>query len=304
MKIIFTAFFIFLWGFVSFAEQENSTKKLSSPIKADLIHGHSASHKQIEIAKSRGRESAKRDIKNGIFRILYFGKPWSVGKPLIDETTGYKVQIVAGCIVTAEFVEEVGAYNAIMKKHHKEQLVSIYILWKSMGTGLGENAIKSPFGRYLLLKNKSSILALKLEKHLPRKTSVGTGKASHYSWVLLIDGKQKKSGSFDIDEEKGEGSARIKVGGFNCEWSFGDWIYFDPKLSNMKMAKTEATEKSELDELNSLVWWSRNQLRSYFEGTLGESKLRQAMGLEPKGRLYGEPRTILRATSSPPKVTR
>ncbi len=120
MKIISIALFVFLLGFVSLAEQENPREQLSSPIKADLLRGHSATAKQIEEAKIRGAESAKTDIKNGMFRILHFGKPWSVGKPRIDKTTGYRVQIVAGCSVTAEFVEEVRAYNAIMKKHKTE----------------------------------------------------------------------------------------------------------------------------------------------------------------------------------------
>jgi len=49
-------------------------------------------------------------------QILYYGKPWSVGKPLIDEATGLPVKIVSGCCVTEEFVEEIDAYNRRMRE--------------------------------------------------------------------------------------------------------------------------------------------------------------------------------------------
>ena len=161
----------------------------------------------------------------------------------------------------------------------KEKLFSAYSYWKSVGSGLGWNAVQSPFGRYLLLKNENSLLALKLEKHLPSK---GSGQAARYSWLLLVDGKLKESGSFDIDEVEGKGSAKIEIGGFNCEWSSGDWVYFDSKLPEMEIAKTEATEKDELNNLSTLMWWSQDKLKSYEEDNFSNAQLRKAMDLEPK----------------------
>jgi hypothetical protein len=64
-----------------------------------------------------GRTFAEADIKSGINRILYYGPPWSAGKPLIDDDTGYPVHITAGCIVTTDFRLLVDEYNLTMRKH-------------------------------------------------------------------------------------------------------------------------------------------------------------------------------------------
>ncbi len=58
---------------------------------------------------------AREDIAKGKRRILYYGKPWSVGKPLIDDASGLPVEIVEGCAVTREFVGETDAYNRTMR---------------------------------------------------------------------------------------------------------------------------------------------------------------------------------------------
>ena len=80
--------------------------------------GTNSSPKDIEAAKIQGAATATKDIKAGELRILYFGQPWSNGKPLVDEATGYRVQIVAGCIVSNQFVAEVEAYNKTMHDWH------------------------------------------------------------------------------------------------------------------------------------------------------------------------------------------
>lgn len=80
--------------------------------------GTNSSPKDIDAAKLQGAATATKDIKSGALRILYFGKPWSTGRPLVDEATGYRVQIVAGCKVTSQFVAEVEAYNKTMRDWH------------------------------------------------------------------------------------------------------------------------------------------------------------------------------------------
>jgi hypothetical protein len=78
----------------------------------------------VAAAKERGAATAAKDIKAGRLRILYFGKPWSVGKPLVDDVTGYRVQILADCLVTAPFVEEVKTYNETMRQWHLKNATS------------------------------------------------------------------------------------------------------------------------------------------------------------------------------------
>jgi hypothetical protein len=45
-------------------------------------------------------------------------KPWSADKPLVDDATGYLVQVLAGCVVTEPFVAEVEAYNIAVRAFH------------------------------------------------------------------------------------------------------------------------------------------------------------------------------------------
>ena len=74
----------------------------------------------VAAAKERGTASAAKDINAGTLRILYFGKPWSVGTPLVDDATGYRVQILDGCDVTSSFVAEVEAYNRAVRAFHSK----------------------------------------------------------------------------------------------------------------------------------------------------------------------------------------
>ena len=73
-----------------------------------------------EHARKRGAETAAADIKAGRAVILYYGEPWSGGKPLRDDATGLPVVIVAGCTVMPPFAAEVEAYNATIRAWHAQ----------------------------------------------------------------------------------------------------------------------------------------------------------------------------------------
>jgi hypothetical protein len=66
--------------------------------------------------------SAISDAQAGEFRFLYFGKPLSASKSLVDETTGYRDQIVAGCDVSEPFIAEITAYNQTMRDWHSKEM--------------------------------------------------------------------------------------------------------------------------------------------------------------------------------------
>ena len=91
-----------------------------SPITSQEI-SEDNSPAAVATAKERGAATAAKDIKTGTFRTLYFGKPWSVGKPLVDDATGYRVQPVAGCDVDKPFAAEVHAYNSAMRDFHAKK---------------------------------------------------------------------------------------------------------------------------------------------------------------------------------------
>jgi hypothetical protein len=88
-----------------------------SPISSSAISTDN-SPAAVTAAKERGAASAAKDIQAGTLRILYFGEPWSVGKPLVDDVTGYRVQILGGCFVTEPFKAEVETYNSVVRAFH------------------------------------------------------------------------------------------------------------------------------------------------------------------------------------------
>ena len=89
---------------------------------APLVDPTSQAGTQPVPAKSpvqKGSGRAAQDIKDGKPRILHYGKPWSLGKPLIDDASGLTVEIVKGCVVTPDFVAETDAYNTVMRRWAK-----------------------------------------------------------------------------------------------------------------------------------------------------------------------------------------
>ena len=76
----------------------------------------------VAAAAERGAATAAKDIHAGTFRILYAGAPLPPDWPSQDEETGYRIQVVGGCIGDAVFDAEVEGYNRAMREwhaHHK-----------------------------------------------------------------------------------------------------------------------------------------------------------------------------------------
>ena len=74
----------------------------------------------IKEPANEGRVYAEADLRRGLTRVLYYGKPWSQGKPFIDDETKYPVMIADGCVVGKDFVSFVGEYNRAMKEHFQK----------------------------------------------------------------------------------------------------------------------------------------------------------------------------------------
>jgi hypothetical protein len=83
-------------------------------VKLSLEKGPGA----VKKARERGAATAGRDIKAGHPVILYCGRPWSHGKPLVDDATKLRVVVVGGCFVSEVFVAEVDSYNAAIRAWH------------------------------------------------------------------------------------------------------------------------------------------------------------------------------------------
>ncbi len=103
------------------------------PIRIEIVENHSpisaasqsaeSNPEDIAAAEERGKASAKTDIEAGRLCILYAGKPWSQGKPLFDEETGYRIDPLRGCVETPQFRAELDAYNQAMRAFSKSQAV-------------------------------------------------------------------------------------------------------------------------------------------------------------------------------------
>ena len=81
----------------------------------DKLLGRMAGHR-LKWAGEVGRKQAAADIKAGKARILYYGKPWSADKPLVDEATRLPVEVISGCTITEELRARVNAYNAAIRE--------------------------------------------------------------------------------------------------------------------------------------------------------------------------------------------
>jgi len=107
------------------AEQEEQMKRIGIlMLGIALLAGCITQTQFNETPEVKGIARAKADIAEGTMQILYYGKPWSQGKPLVDDQSGLPIKIVAGCCVTPEFVKETNAYNDIMRKKAKGKTAS------------------------------------------------------------------------------------------------------------------------------------------------------------------------------------
>ncbi|MCX6826441.1 MAG: hypothetical protein NTV06_04115 [candidate division Zixibacteria bacterium] len=123
--------------------------------------------------QAKGEARAQQDIKNGKMRILYYGIPWSAGKPLLDDESGLPVEIVANCTVTPEFVAETDAYNNLMRKAAKV---------KQLATRSLQLIIKSD--KQVYMKDEQIIIEYEFknisEKPIKLKDYYKTGPVSFY----------------------------------------------------------------------------------------------------------------------------
>ena len=99
------------------AKPETRAKVASAPQQtAGALAGAGVS--ELAAARVRGAENAARDIHAGTLRILSLDKSLPSSKQLIDEVTGYRVELVGDPNPSVAFVAEVEAYNQVMRDWH------------------------------------------------------------------------------------------------------------------------------------------------------------------------------------------
>lgn len=87
----------------------------------ELVYDNGKRTKRVPIPgadnpKQWGIEQAQADLAKGTKRIYQFGLPADADGPPTDKTSGLPIEIVAGCVVTAPFVERITGYNETMRE--------------------------------------------------------------------------------------------------------------------------------------------------------------------------------------------
>lgn len=173
-----------------------------------------------------------------------------------------------------------------LKKHLNEKEQELHSL-RELSSGVSANAVRAPFGRFLLVKNGSGCLALRITEHSNFCVVNNTQQyTANYEWYLQTDGslnfskKNVQKGSGKVSEYvNGHYSAGyIKVRSFpSLEWSLGDWIYFalgaTPveghavgsveaiREQSLRMASTEWVRIGDVDAQSKSVRWLSKQDR-------------------------------------------
>ena len=206
--------------------------------------------------------------------------------------------ILASCAVKADVVKTDAAKDESQLKQEiqilrervveQDKKLERFRLYRSLATGLGTNAVRAPFGRFLLVRMGQQCLALRVTEHV--KSSRPTdGDVSIYEWFLQNDGSMdfskanvQKGGGEIFDYKNGVyQSAYIAAGSFPVlEWSSSDWIYFqrgatpvggyapgskeDQRAKNMRMTFTEWVRIGDVKAQDkSLFWLSRAQVKQF-----------------------------------------
>lgn len=138
--------FGFLFVVIGDEQPAAKDKTEPSPIKSSPLPGGNKPL-TVEEAAQTGAETAAKDIQAGVFRILYYGKPYSADKPLVDDATRFRVQVIGGCEVTPPFVAEVKAYNDAMRQWQAKhpQNIAKPVSAKPLDVGYGTLEIPDDF---------------------------------------------------------------------------------------------------------------------------------------------------------------
>jgi hypothetical protein len=150
--------------------------------------------------------------------------------------------------------------NSQLRKK-KESMLSLNRYYKSIATGIGQNAIRSRLGNFTLLKRKDTRVALKLvDRSKLHSGSFHEVKFECYVWSNGESDPRKFIAT--VSEPIGGGAATdvyIKFKDFKMEWSMPDWLYVRDQFTSMAMTKYVDIEDINFDN-PKLKWYSKATL--------------------------------------------
>ena len=143
-----------------------------------------------------------------------------------------------------------------------DDFIESYQQVKSFSVGYSHNAVRAPFGRFLLLRQGDELLAIKITRH-KRHSKRDYIDGAFYEWIWMHD-DQRDEGEGWLSQE--QNNTWIKAHSFSVNWSTGDWFYFSQP--DLEMARTEAVEKEEIrSEVDRARWYSKEWVAANWEGT-------------------------------------
>mgnify|MGYP003332997892 FL=1 len=103
------------------ATTPSTAQRNQSPLTSDILAADN-SPEAIAKARQRGSAAATKDIQAGNLRILRYGLLTQTTGEERDEETGFRLQRVAGSILSSEFKAEADAYNVAMREHWQKHV--------------------------------------------------------------------------------------------------------------------------------------------------------------------------------------
>jgi hypothetical protein len=95
-------------------QKDPAAKPAATAKKSVMLEDASA----LEFAKTQGAAKAKQDIQAGVLRILHFASDWPADKALLDEATGYRVELLKDHVMAPDAL---AAYNQTMRDWFQAQ---------------------------------------------------------------------------------------------------------------------------------------------------------------------------------------
>ncbi|HEX2973916.1 MAG TPA: hypothetical protein VHP11_16405, partial [Tepidisphaeraceae bacterium] len=150
--------------------------------------------------------------------------------------------------------------------------------YQSFVTNLGENALRAPFGRMLLVRRPGWAAAIMITEHTrPIEVQVATGrvrtrKGARYLFWVQKDGSADFSkpnvvkGTAEVFEEENGVNTNVfmNLDGLKLQWSMSDWIGFPAEAPDLEMCITEHVRIEDVRFDDPMyVWMSRGKLQDF-----------------------------------------
>ena len=178
--------------------------------------------------------------------------------------------LLMGCntsrVSKVQYLNEMDCAEIITKN---DRLKNHYIRLSLSQRGIGENAIRAKFGRFVLVKFLDTKVALKFVNNHKKVYNKVTKKyekcGSEYEYYLFNGGASeytKHTGElYNIVTGKPyPNKLYIDMGKFRLLWSQSDWLYLKDEL--IAIAKTDLVNIEDVDfEDSKLVWYKKDNIK-------------------------------------------